>query len=93
MLGAVIFDFDGVISDSEILHLRAFNQALARHGVEITRKDYYKDYLGLTDIDFYDKLRGEGRLRLDDNGYLLVDQDMIIKRGKGPVPRFRPEEV
>ena len=29
-------------------------------------------------------------LRLDDNGYLVVDQDMIIKRGRGPVPRFQP---
>jgi cytochrome b6-f complex iron-sulfur subunit len=29
-------------------------------------------------------------LRLDDNGFLIVDQDTIIKRGEGPVPRFRP---
>ena len=32
-------------------------------------------------------------LRLDHNGYLVVDQDMIIKRGKGPVPRFQPGEA
>jgi cytochrome b6-f complex iron-sulfur subunit len=30
-------------------------------------------------------------LRLDDNGFLVVDQDIIIKRGKSPAPRFRPE--
>ena len=30
-------------------------------------------------------------LRLDDNGFLVVDQDIIIKRGKGPAPRFRSE--
>jgi cytochrome b6-f complex iron-sulfur subunit len=29
-------------------------------------------------------------LRLDDGGFLVVDQDIIIKRGKGPAPRFRP---
>ena len=29
-------------------------------------------------------------LRLDDNGFLVVDQDIIIKRGQGPAPRFRP---
>lgn len=29
-------------------------------------------------------------LRLDDNGFLVVDQDTIIKRGKGPAPRFKP---
>ena len=30
-------------------------------------------------------------LRLDDSGLLVVDQDIIIKRGQGPAPRFRPE--
>jgi len=30
-------------------------------------------------------------LRLDDNGLLAVDPDIIIKREKGPAPRFRPE--
>jgi Rieske Fe-S protein len=32
-------------------------------------------------------------LRLDDNGYLVVDQDIIMKREKGSAPRFRPGEV
>ena len=56
MPGAVIFDFDGVITDSEILHLRAFNRVLAQHNIEITTKDYYKDYLGLTDFDCFEAL-------------------------------------
>lgn len=30
-------------------------------------------------------------LRIDDNGLLVVDQDIIIKRGKGPPPHFQPE--
>ncbi|MHC4158025.1 MAG: HAD family hydrolase [Planctomycetota bacterium] len=64
MLRAVIFDFDGVITDSEILHLRAFNQVLAGHGIEITTKDYYKDYLGLTDFDCFELLIGEGRRKI-----------------------------
>ena len=29
-------------------------------------------------------------LRLDDNGFLVVDQDRILKRGPGPAPRFQP---
>ncbi len=32
-------------------------------------------------------------LRLDDNGYLVVDQDIIVKREKGSAPRFQPGEV
>ena len=56
MLKAVIFDFDGVIADSEALHLRAFNEVLAPFGLEITEKDYYKTYLGLTDADCFKEI-------------------------------------
>ncbi|MHC4575180.1 MAG: HAD family hydrolase [Planctomycetota bacterium] len=65
MLRAVIFDFDGVITDSEILHLRAFNQMLARFGIEITTKDYYRDYLGLTDLDLINLLAEKGLLKVE----------------------------
>ncbi|NLZ04620.1 MAG: HAD family phosphatase [Phycisphaerae bacterium] len=62
MLGAVIFDFDGVITDSEILHFRAFNTVLAGLGLELTKKEYYSTYLGLSDKDCYKALIAEGRL-------------------------------
>lgn len=68
MPGAVIFDFDGVITDSEILHLRAFNCVLAKHNIEITREEYYKEYLGLTDVDCFKALADEERLKLDEGG-------------------------
>ena len=35
-LQAIVFDFDGVIADSEPLHLRAFQQALAEDGIELS---------------------------------------------------------
>lgn len=67
MLKAVIFDFDGVITDSEILHLRSFNRVLAQqYGVEITTKSYYKDYLGLTDFECFKLAADEKQLALDD---------------------------
>ncbi len=65
MLKTVIFDFDGVITDSEILHLRAFNRVLAQYDIEIKTKDYYKDYLGLTDVDCFQLVAHKGRLGLD----------------------------
>ena len=64
MLGAVIFDFDGVITDSEILHLRAFNRALGRYSLVIATKDYYKNYLGLTDRDLLELLVDKGLLKI-----------------------------
>lgn len=64
MLRAVIFDFDGVITDSEVLHLRSFNQVLARQGIKITTRDYYKDYLGLNDVDCFKLLAHKGLLKV-----------------------------
>jgi beta-phosphoglucomutase len=64
MLGAVILDFDGVITDSEILHFRAFNAVLSHYGFQLTRQEYYRDYLGMSDADCYRALLEEGRLAL-----------------------------
>ncbi len=66
MLRAVIFDFDGVITDSEVLHLQAFNRVLVEHGVEIATKDYYQTYLGLSDVDCYKLLINQGLLKVDE---------------------------
>ncbi|MHC4500525.1 MAG: HAD hydrolase-like protein, partial [Planctomycetota bacterium] len=64
MLRAVIFDFDGVITDSEILHLRAFNRMLGRFAIEISKEDYYRHYLGLTDLDLLVVLAEKGLLKV-----------------------------
>ncbi|HUT47176.1 MAG TPA: HAD family phosphatase [Sedimentisphaerales bacterium] len=74
MFRAVIFDFDGVITDSEVLHLRAFNQSLVPYGVEISTKDYYTNYLGFSDIDCYKALIDNGLLKIDERQI-----DSIIK--------------
>jgi beta-phosphoglucomutase len=66
MLQAVILDFDGVITDSEILHFRSLNKVLARFGFKMTKKDYYQYYLGLSDLDFFKELERKGRLRFDN---------------------------
>ena len=39
MFKAIIFDMDGVIADSEPLHLRAENITLAPYGIQITEED------------------------------------------------------
>lgn len=48
---ALIFDFDGVIADSEPLHLTAFQETLAAHGIALGREEYYARYLGFDDHD------------------------------------------
>ncbi len=66
MFRAVIFDFDGVITDSEGLHLRAFNESLEPFGVKIETEDYYEKYLGFSDFDCYKAIVKDGLLKVDE---------------------------
>lgn len=49
-LKAIVFDFDGVLANSEPLHLRAYRDVLADVGVTLTERDYYARYLGYDDV-------------------------------------------
>ena len=53
VLQAIVFDFDGVIADSEPLHLRAFQRAFADFGLTLTAGDYYSRYLGFDDAGVF----------------------------------------
>ncbi len=48
-LAAIIFDFDGVIANTEPLHFSSFRHTLAEIGIELTESDYYAHYLGYDD--------------------------------------------
>jgi beta-phosphoglucomutase len=55
-LQAIVFDFDGVIANSEPLHLQAFQSALADEGIELSARDYYAHYLGFDDVGMFQAL-------------------------------------
>jgi beta-phosphoglucomutase len=64
-LQAIIFDFDGVIADSEPLHFRAFQQALAEDGLELTPKLYYSRYLGYDDVGAFQAFAEDHAVPMD----------------------------
>ena len=66
MLRAIIFDMDGVICDSEPLHMKAFQQVLTEEGVAITDQEYYDKYLAHDD-------RGSFEAALREHGRSLPD--------------------
>jgi beta-phosphoglucomutase len=66
MLKAVILDFDGVIADTELLHLEAFNEVLGQYNIEMSDDDYFEKYLGYSDVDFFNALNDVMGLEWDD---------------------------
>ncbi len=50
---AIILDFDGVIADSEGLHLRAYQDVLAPLDLPLADETYYSQYLGYDDAGVF----------------------------------------
>jgi beta-phosphoglucomutase len=60
-LRAIVFDFDGVIANSEPLHFQAFRDVLAAQGLAFDERDYYARYLGFDDVGVFQAVGAEQR--------------------------------
>ncbi len=56
LLRAIIFDFDGVLVDSEPVILQLTQQMAAEEGWTVTPEEYYRDYLALDDRGIVENL-------------------------------------
>jgi beta-phosphoglucomutase len=65
VIKAIVFDFDGVLADTEPLHLRAYQEVLSPLGVTLTRDEYYTRYLGFDDEGVFTALAQAHGFRLD----------------------------
>jgi beta-phosphoglucomutase len=65
-LAAIVFDFDGVIADSERLHLTAYQRVLTPRGLELSQEAYYEQYLGYDDLGVFRRYARDRGLAWDD---------------------------
>jgi beta-phosphoglucomutase len=65
-LQAIVFDFDGVIANSEPLHLRAYQQVLAEEGLTLTSHEYFSSYLGYDDVGAFTALARDRGVAMSD---------------------------
>lgn len=84
MIAALVFDFDGVIADTERIHLAAFQRALAaavsphEPSIELTTEEYFSKFLGFDD-------EGVFRLLGADRGIDIPDarvRELVAEKGK-----------
>jgi len=62
----VVFDFDGIIVDSEPLHYRAFQKVLEPLGAGFSWQEYVERYMGFDDRDAFREAFRVNHLLLDD---------------------------
>jgi HAD superfamily hydrolase (TIGR01509 family) len=68
MLRAIVFDFDGVIANSEPLHFRAYRDVLAEIGVALTERAYFERYLGFDDVGAFEAIAADNALPIGHAG-------------------------
>lgn len=64
MIRAVLFDFDGVLANSEPLHYRAFQEVLRGVGLDLTEPEYYSRYLGYDDVGAFQAIAADNGVTL-----------------------------
>lgn len=67
MISTLIFDLDGLLADTEKLHCRAYQDALARHGFLLTEQDYAEHWI----------LNGGSIREFIEARGLSIDPDMV----------------
>ncbi|MBI4881583.1 MAG: HAD family phosphatase [Planctomycetes bacterium] len=84
----VLFDMDGVIADTEPLHLEAANQVLAEEGVRLTAADG-REFLGSTDAELFAALKQRRGLRQPVERLVAAKTRAtigLIRTGLAPAP-------
>jgi HAD superfamily hydrolase (TIGR01509 family) len=79
VLRAIVFDFDGVIANSEPLHFRAYREVLRTVGLELTESDYYGKYLGYDDAGAFGAIASDSGLEWDQRRILELVRDKATK--------------
>jgi len=77
MIRAVVFDFDGVIVDSEPLHLRAYQSVLSSIGIALTAEAYYGRYLGYNDEDMLRLVFHDHGLAIDEPQFAAIAAEKV----------------
>ena len=79
MLKAIIFDFDGVLADTEPIHFMMFQRVLDEEGLPLSQHDYYDKYVGLDDKGcFRAVLSAHGRPASPGTTQRLVERKAAI---------------
>jgi beta-phosphoglucomutase len=79
---AVIFDFDGVIVDTEPLHYKAFQRVLEPLGLGFSWQEYVETYMGFDDRDaFLEAFKAADRKLKTDELHSLILQKAALFQG------------
>ncbi len=82
---AVLFDFDGVVVQSELLHRKTFLDVLSPFGIRVSEERWFREFAGTGSRNIITRLMNEAGVKKDVDGLMAVRRDLYaehIKRGE-----------
>lgn len=89
MIEAIIFDMDGVISDTQKIHSTIESDLLKQHGVYIRPEEITARFSGVDDREFVRKMSKEHGTEIDFETFKLEKSARLfplLKQGVDPIP-------
>ena len=80
MLNALIFDFDGIIVDTEPLHFAAFNEVLKPLKKSFTWEEYCETYIGFDDRDAFRTAFAKEGVCTKDLNHLIKEKAVAFQK-------------
>ena len=79
---ALVFDFDGIITDTEPVHMEAWQGVLEPLGLTIDEDEFRTQYVGLNDRDFLDEVsKNHGHHFSDTDKANFIEQKSVATIG------------
>jgi HAD superfamily hydrolase (TIGR01509 family) len=93
MVRAIIFDFDGVLVNSELLHFEAFQRSARDVGLELSQAEYFENMIGYDDRGCWKALAAMKGIKLSQSQLLelcaykaQVTRDLILQKKYHALP-------
>lgn len=77
MIEGIIFDMDGVISDTQKLHSYVESNILSRYGIKITPNEITAKYSGVRTREFFDELLKTQEMEYDIDSLMIEKWEQI----------------
>ncbi|MEW6722156.1 MAG: HAD family phosphatase [Candidatus Micrarchaeota archaeon] len=79
MIRAILFDFDGVVVQSELLHKKTFMELLSPWGVDVSDERWYREFAGTGSRHIFEVLVRENGIREEPS--VLVERRKAVYEG------------
>ena len=87
---AIIFDFDGVLFDTEAIHFAVFREVLRSEGIPLTLSRYHAAYVGLSDEACFRAILNDHRIvvpKEDIQQLVRRKTDLVQRAFRASLPR------